>query len=94
MLCGVTTITRTDVTPDLPDRMAKSLQLSGISVQRMADLLECHRNMIGGWLNRRNNPSPATLMIWAQHTNVPYEWLRSGRWPKQSGAASSQVNEV
>lgn len=70
--------TRADVAPDLADRMAKALHLSGISVNRMAELLECHRNSIGGWLNRRAEPFPATLMMWAQLTGVPYEWLKDG----------------
>jgi transcriptional regulator with XRE-family HTH domain len=85
--------TRTDVRWDQADRMAKALQVSGLSVQDMADLLECHRNTIGGWLNRRNNPIPATLMMWAQHTGVPYEWLRTGRWPGRAKAALSQFDE-
>jgi len=86
-------INRTDVRPDLADRMAKSLQLSGLSVQAMADLLECHRNTIGGWLNRRNKPFPATLQRWAEITGVPYVWLRDGRWPNGPGPASLQVKD-
>jgi transcriptional regulator with XRE-family HTH domain len=74
-------ISQTDVRPDLADRMAKSLRLGGLSVQAMAELLECHRNTIGGWLNRRNHPFPATLQRWAEITGVPYEWLRDGKWP-------------
>lgn len=63
---------------DLVDRLNKSLRISGLSVQQMADFLECHRNSVGGWLNDRNTPNPATLMMWAQITGVPYEWLRNG----------------
>jgi transcriptional regulator with XRE-family HTH domain len=70
-----------ELEPDLADRMAKALQMSGVSVQQMARLLECHRNTIGGWLNRRNKPFPATLQRWAEITGVPYEWLRHGPQP-------------
>jgi transcriptional regulator with XRE-family HTH domain len=86
-------VNRTDVRPDLADRMAKSLQLSGLSVHAMSELLECHRNTIGGWLNRRNKPFPATLQRWAEITGVPYEWLRDGHWPPGWPAASSQVTD-
>lgn len=72
-----------DVQPDLADRMQKALDLAGVSVQEMADLLEVHRNSVGGWLNRRNKPSPATLRVWAMETGVPYEWLRAGNWPEE-----------
>lgn len=86
-------VSRTDVRPDLADRMAKSLQLSGLSVQAMAELLECHRNSVGGWLNRRNKPFPATLMQWAKITGVPYEWLRDGKWPAGSERPPPQVRD-
>jgi transcriptional regulator with XRE-family HTH domain len=66
---------------DLVDRLHKSLRLSGFEVQEMAESLECHRNTIGGWLNDRNRPYPASLQMWAQKTGVPYEWLRDGKWP-------------
>lgn len=77
--------TRGDVRYDLADRMAKALLHSGLSVQQMADLLECSRGSVSGWLNRRHPPSPQTLQLWAHYTNVPYEWLRDGeryKWPK------------
>jgi Putative ATPase subunit of terminase (gpP-like) len=71
------------VQADLADRLAKSLQLSGLSVQQIAELLEVNRNTISSWLNRRAVPSPPALMVWAQHTSVPYEWLRTGSWPSE-----------
>ncbi len=91
---GDSTIERGDVTPDLADRLAKSLQLSGLTVQGMADLLECNRNSVGGWLNRRNHPFPATLQRWAEITGVPYEWLRDGVWPKNPNRGSTQLREA
>jgi len=27
---------------------------------------------------------PPALMVWAQHTSVPYEWLRTGSWPSEA----------
>lgn len=85
-------IQKRDVIPDLADRTAKSLQLSGLSVQDMTELLGCHRNSVSNWLNRRANPFPATLMIWAERTGVSYEWLRDGHWPANGSKPLSQVN--
>jgi transcriptional regulator with XRE-family HTH domain len=79
---------------DLPDRMAKSLLAKGLSVQQMADLLEVNRNTVGAWINRRNKPSRQTLKLWAQYTDVPYEWLRDGTWPKDNPGHSSQLTLV
>jgi transcriptional regulator with XRE-family HTH domain len=62
-------------------------------VQAMADLLECHRNSVSGWLNRRNKPYPATLQRWAEITGVPYEWLRDGEWPKHTRKDPPQVTD-
>jgi hypothetical protein len=56
----------------------------------MANVLECHRNTVGGWLHRRNKPFPAMVMMWAEKTGVPYEWLCDGKWP---GADQSVTND-
>ena len=78
-----------DVQPDLADRMQKALDLAGVSVQEMADLLEVHRNSVGGWLNRRNKPSPATLRVWAMETGVPYEMVARRQLARGVGATHS-----
>ena len=79
---------RRRVEPDLADRLAKSLQVAGLSVADMADYMEVHRNSVGAWLNRRSEPRPANIRLWAIRTGVPYEWLRNGTWPEES----DQVN--
>ena len=77
---------------DLADRLAKSLQVSGLSVADMAAYMEAHRNTIGAWLNRRAQPRPANMRLWALRTGVPYEWLRHGTWPDDQSEESKQVN--
>jgi hypothetical protein len=81
-----------ELEPDLADRLNKSLYVSGISVADMAQFLEVHRNSVGAWLNRRTQPRPANLRLWAMRTNVPYEWLRYGTWPDDSLGESEQVS--
>jgi transcriptional regulator with XRE-family HTH domain len=81
-----------ELLPDLADRLAKSLQVAGLSVAEMAQYLEAHRNTVGAWLNRRNQPRPANLRLWAMRTGVPYEWLRYGTWPDDQLEESEQVN--
>lgn len=71
-----------ELEPDLADRLAKSLLVSGMSVAEMADFQGVHRNSVGAWLNRRNEPRPANMRLWALRTGVPYEWLRYGTWPE------------
>ena len=83
--------TAADLEPDLADRLAKSLQVSGISVAQMADYMEVHRNSVGAWLNRRSQPRPANVRLWAIRTGVPYEWLRYGTWPEDQFGESGQV---
>ena len=65
----------------LGDRMKKSLRLAGISIEEMAEYLECHRNTISGWLGDRAKPMAIILRLWADKTRVPVEWLRDGKWP-------------
>lgn len=64
---------------DLADRMRKSLRTSGTSVQAMATHLDVSRETVSTWINGRHAPSTAALRVWAEHTGVPYEWLRWGR---------------
>jgi transcriptional regulator with XRE-family HTH domain len=84
--------TAAELEPDLADRLAKSLQVSGLSVAEMADYQGVHRNSVGAWLNRRNQPKPANLRLWAIRCGVPYAWLRDGTWPEDESENSGQVN--
>ena len=81
-----------ELEPDLADRLAKSLQVAGLSVADMADYMEVHRNSVGAWLNRRSQPRPANIRLWALRTGVPYQWLRHGTWPEDQFEESGQVN--
>ncbi|WP_353709512.1 helix-turn-helix transcriptional regulator [Cellulosimicrobium sp. ES-005] len=63
--------------------MRKSLRLTGIGVQDMADYLEVSRNTVGTWINGRITPSAQTIRLWAMRTGVPYRWLRDGETPAQ-----------
>lgn len=64
---------------DVADRMRKSLRVSEVSVQEMADYLGVQRNSVGRWINGHTNPSRQTLRLWALRTGVPFEWLETGR---------------
>lgn len=75
---------RPELEPDLADRMRKSLRVSGVSVQTMADYLEVNRITAGRWINGHTKPSTAVLRLWALRTGVPYEWLRHGWAPRGS----------
>jgi hypothetical protein len=77
-----------ELEPDLADRLAKSLQVAGLTVADMAEYMEVHRNSVGAWLNRRSQPRPANIRLWALRTGVPYEWLRHGTWPKDESGES------
>lgn len=83
-----------DATDDVANRMLRSLQLSGLSVQEIAQWLECSRNTVGNWLNRRTPPSPQSIRLWAHKTDVPYEWLKDGdgHWPKGWTSTKEQVS--
>lgn len=72
--------TRSPAVPewDIADRMRKSLRVSGVGVQEMADYLEVARNTASTWINGRITPSAQTLRLWALRTGVDYQWLRTG----------------
>ena len=70
---------------DLADRMAKALRESRMSVQQMADYLEVHRNTVSAWLHGRTPPSSQTVRLWALRTGVPYDWVRTGDGPNETG---------
>jgi transcriptional regulator with XRE-family HTH domain len=83
---------RSELEPDLADRLAKSLLVAGMSVAEMAAFQGVHRNSVGAWLNRRTQPKPANLRLWAIRTGVPYGWLCHGTWSEDESEASGQVN--
>jgi transcriptional regulator with XRE-family HTH domain len=69
---------------DLADRLRKSLRISGVGVQEMADYLDVSRNTVSAWVNGRTPPSTQSIRLWALRTGFPYEWLRDGTEPASS----------
>lgn len=62
-------------------RLQLSLEKVGIGVQDMADFLDMSRGSVGRWLNGHAKPPRVVLMVWADATGVPYEWLEKGLTP-------------
>ena len=60
------------------DRMRKSMQAAGYSVQDMADYLDIGRGAVSKWLNGKIMPSRQTRLLWAMRTGVPVDWLEEG----------------
>jgi transcriptional regulator with XRE-family HTH domain len=88
---------RPELEPDLADRMRKSLRVSDVPVQAMADYLEVNRVTVGRWINGHTQPSAGVLRAWALRTGVPYAWLRDGwaPWgsnPQPVGCVVAQVS--
>lgn len=57
------------------DRLTKSRRVAGISVEDMADHFGVNRHTIGRWEADKTKPTKAVLMVWAQITDCPLEWL-------------------
>ena len=70
---------------DLADRLHKSLRVSGVSVQAMADELGVHRNTVSGYLSGKHLPTRAVLVVWALKTGTPFEWVAHGEPPVVTG---------
>jgi len=62
----------------LGDRLGKALQVSGVSVQEMADELGVRRQSVGNYIAGRTKPQRATVLLWAAITNVDAGWLLHG----------------
>jgi Predicted transcriptional regulators len=63
----------------LGDKLLISLRHKGMEVQEMAPIMGVRRETISRWLGDRNLPSKPALMLWAQTTEVPVEWLWAPR---------------
>ena len=77
---------------DVADRMRKSLRVTGIGVQEMADYLDVARNTVGNWINGRIHPSTQTLRLWALRTGVSFEWLRDGTEAAPAGPGGGMTD--
>jgi transcriptional regulator with XRE-family HTH domain len=63
------------------DRLRKSLESAGMSVQEMADALGVSRTSISSWIHERNRPNRPSVMLWAMRTGVPLHWIETGHEP-------------
>lgn len=79
---------------DLADRLRKSLRVSGVSVEAMAQALGVSRNTVGNWINGRTKPCDEQLTIWAAITDSPKTWLESGEPPAIDIDGGSKVKEL
>lgn len=70
---------------DLTDRLRKALRAAGVSVQAMADELDCTRQTVGAYLGGRVTPKVPVLRVWAIKCGVPYEWLATGTIARNGG---------
>jgi transcriptional regulator with XRE-family HTH domain len=62
----------------LGERMEKALRSSGLSQGEIASIYRVSRATVSNWLHGRTIPNAATILIWAQLTNVPSDWLETG----------------
>ena len=76
--------THLDLGWDLADRLRKSLRVSGVGVQEMAEELGMERNTVGRYINGHSRPARPTLIVWAMRTGVPLEWLETGALEQES----------
>lgn len=69
-----------EIVPDwsLGDRLRKSLDVAGIGVSDMAEVLGYTRDSVGRWIHDRGVPRKATMRAWAAITGVSLEWLETG----------------
>lgn len=79
---------------DLADRMTKSLRVSGMKVQDMAEYLGVSRGSVGNWINGRVVPSTPVLKLWALRTGAPYEWLLTGEQKNDPQPEGPGVKEL
>jgi transcriptional regulator with XRE-family HTH domain len=63
---------------DLADRLRRSLRVSGVSVQEMAEYLDVTRGTVSNWINGHIVPNTQSLRLFAMKTGIPFEWLRDG----------------
>ena len=65
----------------LHHRMSLALEQLGWSVQDVASFLAVERNTVSRWINGHRKPARVVLMVWADMTGVPLEWLETGQAP-------------
>ena len=59
--------------------MRKALETRGLSVAEAADHFGVSRTTVSNWLHDRTSPSPTERREWATWTDVPADWLETGK---------------
>lgn len=84
----------------LPDRLAKALDVAGITNTEMAEYLGVSPNTIGNYTSGRTAPKKQTLRLWAMRTGAPLAWIETGAINEESphpdgpdGGVSSHLRE-
>jgi len=72
------TTTTTKFAWTLCDRLVKSRKVAGLTGIEMADRLGITRQTVTNWEAGHTNPRRTDLIVWAQITGAPLEWLIEG----------------
>ncbi|MEV8339250.1 helix-turn-helix transcriptional regulator [Leucobacter sp. NPDC077196] len=76
----------------LSDRLAKALDVAGMSNQEMADCLGVSRNTISNYTHGNSSPRKLYMREWAMRTGVPLEWLETGSFPNEESPHTAGPN--
>jgi transcriptional regulator with XRE-family HTH domain len=63
---------------ELPHRLARSLEWSGVTKIQMADALGVSRQTIDNYIKGRTIPTRGYLRAWADECRIPFDWLAFG----------------
>ena len=69
-------------------RLRMALESSDLSQEDMAELVESHRTTLTRWMHDEIIPKRLYLRIWADATDVPFEWFEEVLPPLDTAAAS------
>lgn len=81
---------------ELRHRLALTLEVSGMSVQEMADHLGVSANTVGNYTSGRTTPKRPVLVMWAIRTGAPLDWILTGEEapPKKAKALGRQNRDL
>ena len=72
----------TFITLRMPERMRRCMDVTGVQIAEVAEVLGVSRATVSNWLNGHTKPKTRQLQRWAQHFSVPLSWLTDGVWPE------------
>lgn len=73
----------------MADRLAKALDVAGITGTHMAEYLGISLNTVSNYTNGRTSPKKQTLRLWALKTGAPLEWIETGIDPTEGNPHQS-----